>query len=149
MSHSVQNSPFGILAVTVVVMLMVNAMPSTNAFTLRPSSTRIVSSTSSLYALNKRGKFNKQKDLAAKMAEAKRQRELAEGGDDAEDDGEKISNKEIVAAKKLSAQEIKERNDRQRFADMLENSMSSGGDLEKGYYLTVEQENENADAVCE
>ena len=32
---------------------------------------------------------------------------------------------------------------------MLDNSISSGADIEKGYYLTEEQENENADAVCE
>ena len=51
----------------------------------------------------------------------------------------------------LSAEEIKLRNDRQRFADLLENSLtngSGGGDFDRGYYLTVEQENENADAVC-
>ena len=51
----------------------------------------------------------------------------------------------------MSAEDIKLRNDRQRFADLLENSLSSGGgggDFDRGYYLTVEQENENADAVC-
>jgi hypothetical protein len=101
--------------------------------------------------MNKRNKFNKQKDLADKMAEAKRQRELAESGgggsataataEDATD--ESRNNKE-----QLSDVEIKLRNDRQRFADMLENSMSSTkNDLGDTYYLTVEQENENADAA--
>ena len=111
--------------------------------------------------MNKRtGKFNKQKDLAAKMAEAKRQRELLV------DDATTSSSSSVVASTSaadssigssnreeelvLSAEDIKLRNDRQRFADLLENSLSSGGggDFDRGYYLTVEQENENADAVC-
>ena len=113
--------------------------------------------------MNKRtGKFNKQKDLAAKMAEAKRQRELLV--DDATTSSSSSSS--VVASTSaadssigsssnrqeelvLSAEDIKLRNDRQRFADLLENSLSSGGgDFDRGYYLTVEQENENADAVC-
>lgn len=106
-------------------------------------------------------KFNKQKDLAAKMAEAKRQRELTQGDDDASttiaaaDDsvlgsGSSSSSSSIRQEELLSAEDIKLRNDRQRFADLLENSLSSGGggDFDRGYYLTVEQENENADAVC-
>ena len=122
------------------------------------------SSSSRLHAMNKRtGKFNKQKDLAAKMAEAKRQRELLV--DDATTSSSSSSS--VVASTSaadssigsssnrqeelvLSAEDIKLRNDRQRFADLLENSLSSGGggDFDRGYYLTVEQENENADAVC-
>ena len=116
--------------------------------------------------MNKRtGKFNKQKDLAAKMAEAKRQRELLV--DDATTSSSSSSSSSSVVASTsaadssigsssnrqeelvLSAEDIKLRNDRQRFADLLENSLSSGGgDFDRGYYLTVEQENENADAVC-
>jgi hypothetical protein len=122
------------------------------------SSSASCSSSSSLYAMSKRNnKFNKQKDLAAKMAEAKRQRELTQGDDDASttiaaadesvlgSSGSSIRQDEL-----LSSEDIKLRNDRQRFADLLENSLSSGGggDFDRGYYLTVEQENENADAVC-
>jgi hypothetical protein len=77
------------------------------------------------------------------MEAAKRQREQAEGGTtttatSAGEDG-------------LSTEDIKLRNDRQRFQDLLENSMSGMDDdgMGLGHYLTVEQEEENADAVCE
>jgi len=117
-----------------------------HAFNIANISTRIplVSSSTSLYmgAMNRR---NKAADLAAKMAEAKKQRELAEteGGETTIEDESNDS-----SSKNLSAAEIKLRNDRQRFADMLDNSMSGGGGIDKGYYLTEQQENENADAVC-
>ena len=114
-----------------------------DAFNIANISPRIplVSSSTSLYmgAMNRR---NKAADLAAKMAEAKKQRELANGG------GETTIEDEGSSSKNLSAAEIKLRNDRQRFADMLDNSMSGGGGIDKGYYLTEQQENENADAVC-
>lgn len=94
--------------------------------------------------MNKRTKFSKQKDLAQKMAEAKRQREIEEGG---ESSSQQVIHEEPEL---LTAEEIKLRNDRQRFADLLDNSsMNSSGDFDKGFYLTVDQENENADAVCE
>ena len=116
-----------------------------NAFHIANISPRIpiVSSSTSLYmgAMNRR---NKAADLAAKMAEAKKQRELAE----AESGGETTIEDEGSSSKNLSAAEIKLRNDRQRFADMLDNSMSGGSGIDKGYYLTEQQENENADAVC-
>ncbi|KAL3798457.1 hypothetical protein ACHAW5_007409 [Stephanodiscus triporus] len=77
------------------------------------------------------------------MAEAKRQRELAGDGDD---DGPAASSQRII--EQISVEDIKLRNDQRRFADLLENSLTSGGgDFDKGFYLTVEQENENADAV--
>lgn len=102
-------------------------------------------STTSLHALNRRNKFNKQNDLAAKMAEAKRQRESAAGGDGADAAGEKKSNpaEDQIAADK----EMKLRNDRRRFADMLDTSI--GGDFDMGFYNTVEQENEEADAAAQ
>ena len=120
--------------------------PSKLTHLTRGARTTTPSSPSALQAMNKRNKFNKQKDLAAKMEEAKRLRELAESGDS----GAAVSAIEdsTKESQPLSDKEIKLRNDRQRFADMLENSMtSSDGDLGDGYYLTVEQENENADAV--
>ena len=99
------------------------------------------------------------------MAEAKRQRELLV--DDATTSSSSSSSSVVASTSAadssigsssnrqeeevLSAEDIKLRNDRQRFADLLENSLSSGGgggDFDRGYYLTVEQENENADAVC-
>ena len=110
-----------------------------------PNTQIIPPSATALFAMNKRNKFNKQKDLAAKMAEAKRQRESAEdGGDTAETTQQTTID---AAPEELSAAEIKLRNDRQRFADMLDNSIGSGGDLDKGYYQTEAQEMENADAV--
>ena len=51
--------------------------------------------------MNKRTKFSKQNDLAKKMAEAKRQREIEEGG------GEVEIIDEDKSEKKLSAEEIK------------------------------------------
>ncbi len=125
------------------------ALPTANAFAATHS---LSSPSSSLHAMNKRtNKFNKQKDLAAKMAEAKRQRELTEGPA-SETRPEEVVVKSVMASatQVLSAEDIKLRNDRQRFADLLENSLTSGGggDFDRGYYLTVEQENENADAVC-
>lgn len=96
------------------------------------------------------------------MAEAKRQRELTQGDEDASATIAASPAAEMVLGisgsgsgnrqeEVLSVEEIKLRNDRQRFADLLENSLtngSGGGDFDRGYYLTVEQENENADAVC-
>lgn len=80
------------------------------------------------------------------MAEAKRLRE--QGGNGGAISAAEASDASSSNTAQLSDTEIKLRNDRQRFADMLENSMtSSNGDLGDGYYLTVEQENENADAV--
>ena len=139
---------------TTMIMLMVMALQSCcSAFTLqRPSSiqhyTTPKPSLTSLSALQKGGKFNKQIDLAAKMAEAQRLRELADAGGGAEEE-EVASSKNTAQEKILSAAEIKERNDMKRFADLLDNSLQGGGggDLDKGYYLTEAQENEEADAV--
>ncbi|KAL7473891.1 hypothetical protein ACHAXS_014385 [Conticribra weissflogii] len=87
------------------------------------------------------------------MAEAKRQRELADsGGGIAADSSAAASatapdDDQTRNVSELSDDEIKLRNDRRRFADMLENSMSRLGEFEGGNYLTVEQEEETADAV--
>jgi len=120
---------------------ILTSMPSTAAVSVGASSGSGGSSATALYgAMNRR---NKHADMAAKMAEAKRLREL----DDSDDTATSSIAKE--KEKPLSASEIKERNDRQRFADLLENSLTSGGgsDMDKGYYLTEAQENESADAV--
>ena len=90
---------------------------------------------SKLHALNKRNKFNKQKDLAAKMEAARRARELADG---------KGSDDNAVAESPDTSIEVQ--NDRRRFEDMLESSMA-GGSYDDGYYLTEEQENEAAAAA--
>ena len=130
-----------------IIVLLQSSFPAAYAFTARHLSHNphmVPPSATALFAMNKRNKFNKQKDLAAKMAEAKRQRELAEGGDTAETTQQTTID---AAPEELSAAEIKLRNDRQRFADMLDNSIGSGGDLDKGYYQTEAQEMENADAV--
>jgi len=160
MSPSVRNShvfvvfrrflPALLPAMAAMLFLNASSVPIADAFSLgRPPRLRAAfydsrsiasttRATTSLSAMNKKNsKFNKQKDLAAKMAEAKRRRE----GESTEQTMDDIDNNI------LSAQEIKLRNDRQRFADLLDNSMSGGSDLDKGYYLTEEQENENADAV--
>jgi hypothetical protein len=142
------------MSVFVLTVLLSQAFPATDAFAPRHPSAPLRTSyssesiTTSLYAMDRRNKFNKQKDLAAKMAEAKRQRELA-GDGDGDGDGPAASSQQTIEP--ISAEEIKLRNDQRRFADLLENSLTSGGggDFDKGFYLTVEQENETADAVCE
>lgn len=93
---------------------------------------RILRSGSELCALNKRNKFNKQKDLAAKMEAARRAREQTDG----------TGSDEAVA--ESPAMSIKDQNDRLRFEHLLENSMS--GNYDDGYYMTEEQENEAAEA---
>lgn len=149
MVHSTHFGKTPFLLIVVVAVVLQNIIHTTNAFALQYSSPRIriVSPSitiTSVSAMNKRTKFSKQKDLAQKMAEAKRQREIEEGG---ESSSQQVIHEEPEL---LTAEEIKLRNDRQRFADLLDNSsMNSSGDFDKGFYLTVEQENENADAVCE
>ena len=143
------------IVVAAVMLLLASSSSTSCAFAFTATSVvthRNTMSSTVMFAMNKKNKFNKQKDLAAKMAEAKRQRELAEGGDVASATSEDASSKDATnlssSGQLLSDKEIKLRNDRQRFADMLENSMSSANsDLGDGYYLTVEQENENANAV--
>jgi hypothetical protein len=142
------------MSVFVLTVVLSQSFPATDALAPRHPSTPLrtayssESVTTSLSAINKRNKFNKQKDLAAKMAEAKRQRELA-GDGDGDGDGPAASSQQTIEP--ISAEDIKLRNDQRRFADLLENSLTSGGggDFDKGFYLTVEQENETADAVCE
>jgi hypothetical protein len=101
--------------------------------------------------MDKKNKFNKQRDLAEKMAQAKRQREGSDDGSSSNTISSSSSSDSSSFTSSLSAaEEIKLRNDRKRFADMLENSLLAGGggnDMDKGFYLTVEQENENANAV--
>ena len=143
-----------VVAVAMMLLLASSSSSTTCAFAFTATSVvphrNTMLSSTVMFAMNKKNKFNKQKDLAAKMAEAKRQRELAEGGDVSSATSEDASSKDATnsSGQLLSDKEIKLRNDRQRFADMLENSMSSANsDLGDGYYLTVEQENENANAV--
>lgn len=141
-----------LMATVMLLLAVVDAFvaPSSQCLLHTTSKPAITTTTTSLFgAMNKKGnKFNKQKDLAAKMAEAKRLRELEDATTSSSDDATSQSSSNDQKEKGLTAEEIKLRNDRQRFADMLDNSLQGGGDLDKGYYLTEQQENENADAVC-
>jgi hypothetical protein len=102
--------------------------------------------------MDKKNKFNKQRDLAEKMAQAKR---LREGGDNNSSNtisSSSTTDSSFTSSSLSTAEEIKLRNDRKRFADLLENSLTSstgigGNDMDKGFYLTIEQENEVANAV--
>jgi len=76
-------------------------------------------------------KRNKQADLMAKMKAAKAQREQSS------------STADDLSVTKKSREAIKEENDRKRFEDLLNRSSSSAASTS---YLTVEQEEENADA---
>ena len=69
------------------------------------------------------------------MEEAKRQRQAASGEATGEEDG-------------LTKEEVQLRNDRKRFENLLENSLLEGGDMGNNY-LTLQQEEEAAEAVCE
>ena len=109
--------------------------------------------TSLAMSMDKKNKFNKQRDLAEKMAQAKRQREGSENGSSNTISSSSSSSSDSSSLS-AAAEEIKLRNDRKRFADLLENSILAGGgggggnnDMDKGFYLTVDQENENANAV--
>ena len=86
------------MPVVLVAILLQTDILSANAFTLQHSSSR----TTSLYAMNKRTKFSKQKALAEKMALGKRQREIEECGGDVE-----ILEEDKKSEKNLSAEEIK------------------------------------------
>jgi len=155
-NSSIMTSYSTAAAAITVAILTASSSPGTLAFTAPSishhltrggnSGTSNIASSTSLQGM-KRNKFSKQQELAAKMEEAKRLREQGDGGVTAEENTKEAAPSNDNNAQ-LSDKEIKERNDRQRFADMLENSMtSSSGDLGDGYYLTVEQENENAEAV--
>ena len=86
------------------------------------------------------------------MAQAKR---LREGGDNNSSNtisSSSTTDSSFTSSSLSTAEEIKLRNDRKRFADLLENSLTSstgigGNDMDKGFYLTIEQENEVANAV--
>lgn len=155
-------APLLLLVAVVVVGLLPGSLPSAGAFVPPPRPSPSLGrapapranaagrSLTSLSAMNRRNKFNKQKDLAAKMAEAKRLRELAEAGVDPNDDAAADGAGGGSKGEELSAAEIKLRNDRKRFEDLLDGSLSGGGgDYDRGHYLTEAQEDENADAVCE
>lgn len=96
---------------------------SSNVILYRLSSTSLF-----MGGFNKR---NKQADLMAKMKAAKAQREQSS------------STADDVSITKKSREAIKEENDRKRFEDLLNRSSSSAASTS---YLTVEQEEENADA---
>ena len=91
-------------------------------------------------AFNKR---NKQAELMKKFDDAKRRREMNEAG---------LSEEEISKETKvtLSVEEIKERNDKKRFEELLnrETNFIGGDDLSGTNYMTRKQEEENANA-CE
>lgn len=112
------------------------------AFQVGTSST---SSNTALFmgAFNKR---NKQADLQKKMALAKQQKQSQnqdkEGGDTSDSSAS-------AADSKLSADEIKERNDRKRFEELLNSeSATHMSELGGGSYLTSQQEEEEIDASC-
>lgn len=74
---------------------------------------------------------NKQQELARKMALAKKQNQ-GQGG----------------SKEKLSAKEIKERNDRLRFEQLLKTQSASVGGISDDEYLTPQQEEKELTARC-
>ena len=168
MSKHFGSRPIASFLVTVAAMMMVAIqegplfVPIARAFT-RPTplvhrhddrSVVPTLTTSLAMSMDKKNKFNKQRDLAEKMAQAKRQREGSDDGSSSNtisSSGSSSDSSSFTSSSLSAAEEIKLRNDRKRFADLLENSPLAGGgggnDMERGFYLTVEQENENANAV--
>jgi hypothetical protein len=119
------------LPLFVLACLILRIVQSFHPSTTRPITHRpLTTTTTTLHGLKKGGKFGKQKDLAAKMEEAKRQRQQADGDADNADAG-------------LTEEEIQTRNDRKRFESLLDSfdSSSLGNN-----YMTTQQQNENADA---
>lgn len=110
--------------------------PSLNIQKNEPSST-------SLYgAFNKR---NKQADLMKKMQEAKRQREMSEGGETAAAIVEE--EEKSKANKRLSDEEMKKQNDLKRFQELLDSeSATVNYDIGGSNYKTKQQEEEEIDS---
>jgi hypothetical protein len=93
-------------------------------------------------AFNKR---NKQADLMKKMQEAKRQKEISEGGVEASNSSDGADAKQI----RKSDEEIKKENDVKRFEQLLNSEAATinyGIDGNSNNYLTKKQEEEEMDA---
>ena len=100
------------------------------------------SSTSLYGAFNKR---NKQADLMKKMQEAKRQREMSEGGETAAAIVEE--EEKSKANKRLSDEEMKKQNDLKRFQELLDSeSATVNYDIGGSNYKTKQQEEEEIDS---
>ncbi|GFH46570.1 hypothetical protein CTEN210_03044 [Chaetoceros tenuissimus] len=99
------------------------------------------SSTSLYGAFNRR---NKQADLMKKMQEAKKQRELNEGGEVA---AAIVEEEKSKANKRLSDEEMKTQNDLKRFQELLDSeSATVNYDIGGSNYKTKQQEEEEIDA---
>ena len=87
---------------------------------------------------------NKQMDLMKKMKEAKKQNQ----DDDDEGDGGAATPASMTAAdsKRMTAEEIKERNDRLRFEELLKRE-SANPNYTSDSYLTKDQEEEEINAA--
>lgn len=89
-------------------------------------------------------KRNKQRDLIKKMEEAKRQREMVEGGDSAS--GTSFGTAESSTIRK-SDEDVKKENDMKRFEQLLNNeAVTYDIDGKSDNYMTKKQEEEEMDA---
>lgn len=106
---------------------------------ITPQHARFSRSNTAIFgAFNKR---NKQADLMKKFEDAKKRREMNEAGLSEDEETKEITDT-------LSDREIKERNDRKRFEELLDRDTILGGgdDLSGTNYMTRKQEEENANA---
>jgi hypothetical protein len=113
-----------------------------NAFVL-PHSVSKQSSTAMFGAFNKR---NKQADLMKKMQEAKKQKEMGEGG------GDTVASDTAAKKTKKTDEEVKRENDQKRFEQLLNSeSATINYNIDGGSnnYMTKKQEEEDMDAGCE
>lgn len=121
------------------ILLMASITTSAFQIQMNPTKLKTTPTTTTLCmgkGLNKNR--NKQAELAKKLALAKQQKE---GGDDSD-----ASSAEPAEKTKLSAKEMKEKNDRLRFEELLKTKSVSLHDMNDGY-LTAEQEQDEIAAA--
>jgi len=106
------------------------------------SSTTTTTSPTALFMGSFNKRRNKQAELMKKMELAKKQKQEREGDGKGEQDA-------TSASTKMTSDEIKARNDRKRFDELLNReSVTHMSELGGGSYLTSKQEEEDMDAAC-
>ena len=126
-----------LLLLTVSLSVQVDAFVTPNAVSKH-------SRTALFGAFNKR---NKQADLMKKMQEAKRQKEISEGGVETSNSSDGTDATQI----RKSDDEIKKENDFKRFEQLLNSESATinyGIDGNSNNYMTKKQEEEEMDAGC-
>jgi hypothetical protein len=123
------------------ILVSASFLARTGAFSVVHHDTSTTRSTASLTTLGMAKSINKQADLMKKLKEAKQQAKESSG----ETVEESANTKETT---ELSAKEVKERNDRLRFQQLLEEGGTSMlNDYSSDGYLNRQQEEEEISAA--